>query len=202
MDEYQLGHLYRLSFHVGYVRYRQRISFCTLGSLCQLCCFCNDLVQPVIEKINAFSVNWKFMNDLKCAYIWCTHLNFIVFADWHTANVVFLSQFFGQRCWHQLTTNVWRGSEVPLTVFAAVWGNVLVELHDELNLAANNFSKIKNPIRLFQTIFCFKLFLFSNYFCFQTSNQWIILEKNMLNTLKKMLSIDSAHTHNACALWG
>lgn len=58
-----------------------------------------------------------------------THLNFIILADWHTAHIVLLSQFLGQRCWHQLPTDVGRGREMPFAVFAPVRCNVLVELH-------------------------------------------------------------------------
>lgn len=129
MDGYQLGRLCRWSFHVGYVRCRQRIFFCTLGSPCQLCCFCSDHVQPVTIFISRNLWILLAWNRLEPHNV-CTYLDFIIFTDWHTANIVLLSQFFGQRCWHQLSANVWWCRKMPFAVFAAVGGNVLVEFHD------------------------------------------------------------------------
>lgn len=69
------------------------------------------------------SVNWH-----SCL----TYLNFIVFTNWNTTNVVFLFQFFRQWSGHQLPTNVWWRREVAFAVFAPIGGNVLVEFHFRL----------------------------------------------------------------------
>lgn len=132
MDGYQLGRLFRLSSHVGYVRCRQRIFFCTLGSPCQLCCFCSDHVQPamMLTPRNQWIFQRKRVENVPAHNRYNTYLDFIVFTDWHTAHIVLLSQFFGQWGWHQLSANVWWRREMPFAVFAAVGGNVLVEFHD------------------------------------------------------------------------